>query len=375
MIARLEAHGIAKYFESQAVSGTHGFYKPDVRLFLHACEALGVAPEECIMVGDRIDCDIVPAKQLGMRTVRLRTGRHASQEPRSEDERPAYGGDRLSRHASGDSRDAGLAAPYNGGVSNVSDLGEFGLIERLTRVLGTPKSDDLIVGIGDDAAVWRVGGEFVIATTDTMVEGVHFEIGRAPWADIGWKALATNVSDIGAMGGTPTFALVTLAIPPKVPADDVELIYAGLAECAREYGVAIVGGDTVRSPKMAITVALIGRAERHDDEPLLLRRDNARIGDIIAVTGTLGDSAAGLRRLKKDGPSEIRSSNGISCRDRLSAGRIAAEDRHHLRDRRVGRPAAGHRPHLRAFQRWRVAKSEGCSDRPRSARGISEGRA
>lgn len=211
-------------------------------------------------------------------------------------------------------------------MTNVSDLGEFGLIERLTRVLGTPKSDDLILGIGDDAAVWHIGDEFLIATTDTMVEGVHFEIGRAPWADIGWKALATNVSDIGAMGGTPLFALVTLAIPPKMAADDVELIYAGLAECAREYGVAIIGGDTVRSPQMTITVALTGRAERRDDEPLLLLRDSARVGDIVAVTGTLGDSAAGLRRLMKDGPSEdpfVR--RHLWPRPPLAAGRIAME--------------------------------------------------
>jgi putative hydrolase of the HAD superfamily len=88
VIDRMEAKGIAKYFASMAVSGTHGFHKPDVRLFLHACEALGVTPNECIMVGDRIDCDIVPARQLGMRTVRLRTGRHATQEPRTADERP-----------------------------------------------------------------------------------------------------------------------------------------------------------------------------------------------------------------------------------------------------------------------------------------------
>jgi thiamine-monophosphate kinase len=211
-------------------------------------------------------------------------------------------------------------------VTKASDLGEFGLIERLTGVLGKPESDDLIVGIGDDAAVWRVGGEFVIATTDTMVEGVHFEVGRAPWADIGWKALAANVSDIGAMGGTPLFALITLAIPRELAVDDVELIYAGLAECAREYGVAIVGGDTVRAPKITITVALVGKAERRGDDPLLLRRDSAREGDIIAVTGTLGDSAAGLRRLLKDGPSEdplVR--RHLWPRPPLAVGRIAVE--------------------------------------------------
>lgn len=88
VIERLEQAGIAKYFQSTAVSGTHGYKKPDVRVFIHACEALGVAPEECIMVGDRIDCDIVPARLLGMRTVRLRAGRHVSQEPRNADERP-----------------------------------------------------------------------------------------------------------------------------------------------------------------------------------------------------------------------------------------------------------------------------------------------
>jgi putative hydrolase of the HAD superfamily len=87
-IGRLEAHSIAQYFESTAVSGTHGYYKPDPRVFLHACEALGVAPAECIAVGDRIDCDIVPARQLAMRTVRLVTGRHATQRPRSPEEAP-----------------------------------------------------------------------------------------------------------------------------------------------------------------------------------------------------------------------------------------------------------------------------------------------
>jgi putative hydrolase of the HAD superfamily len=84
----LEQYGLAKFFESQLVSQTIGFYKPDIRLFLRVCEDLSVAPDECIMVGDRIDCDIAPAKTLGMRTVRLRTGRHIAQEPRTWLERP-----------------------------------------------------------------------------------------------------------------------------------------------------------------------------------------------------------------------------------------------------------------------------------------------
>jgi putative hydrolase of the HAD superfamily len=87
-LQRLEHHGIADYFENQGISGVYGFRKPDVRLFLRACEDLDVAPEECIMVGDRIDNDVVPAKVLGMPTVLLRTGRHFAQQPRSWDEIP-----------------------------------------------------------------------------------------------------------------------------------------------------------------------------------------------------------------------------------------------------------------------------------------------
>jgi FMN phosphatase YigB (HAD superfamily) len=87
-LAVLDEHGIGQYFHHREVSGTHGFYKPDVRLFLRCCEDLGVAPEECVMVGDRIDNDIAPARVLGMHTVLYRTGRHAAQQPRSSDEVP-----------------------------------------------------------------------------------------------------------------------------------------------------------------------------------------------------------------------------------------------------------------------------------------------
>ena len=208
----------------------------------------------------------------------------------------------------------------------LSDLGEFGLIERLTGMLPAEGSPDLIVGIGDDAAVWRAGSEYLIATTDTMVEGVHFVAGQAPWADVGWKALAVNVSDIAAMGGTPLFALVTLALPPDMPVDVVEVLYAGLAECAREYGVTVAGGDVVRAPQTSITVALVGRTEHRDKEPLLLRRDAARVGDLIAVTGTLGDSAAGLRRLREGAPADDPlARRHLWPRPHLAAGQMAAK--------------------------------------------------
>jgi|FaiFalDrversion2_1042247.scaffolds.fasta_scaffold05177_2 thiamine-monophosphate kinase len=188
---------------------------------------------------------------------------------------------------------------------DVGATGEFGLIERLAALAGRP-APGLVVGIGDDAAVWRAGDAFVVATTDTMVAGVHFLPGLHPWRDLGWKAMAVNVSDVAAMGGVPEFALVTLALPPDTPLAAVEELYLGLDECARAYGVTVAGGDVVRARELAITVALLGRAQTDDEgRPLLLRRDGARPGQALAVSGTLGDAAAGLELLRagtREGP-------------------------------------------------------------------------
>ena len=188
---------------------------------------------------------------------------------------------------------------------NVSELGEFPLIARLAAIAGTELPPaDLIAGIGDDAAAWRVGDAVLLATTDTLVEGVHFLPEFAPWPDIGWKALAVNVSDIAAMGGEPLFALVTLALPPETDVAVPDDLYAGLMECAAEYGVTIAGGDIVRASEISITIALIGRSQTQDGKPLLMRRDAAKAGDLVAVTGSLGDSAAGLWRLRKGATAE-----------------------------------------------------------------------
>jgi len=181
----------------------------------------------------------------------------------------------------------------------VSELGEFGLIQRLGRILGVESSPNLLVGVGDDCAVWRTGSEYLLATTDTLVEGVHFIRDAVPWADVGWKAMAVNVSDIAAMGGEPTLALVTLALPQETEVSDIDSLYEGLRECASEHGVIIAGGDVVRATEMSVTVALVGRAQMREGAPLLMRRDAAKVGDIVAVTGTLGDSAAGLIKLRE----------------------------------------------------------------------------
>ncbi|MBI2321798.1 MAG: thiamine-phosphate kinase [Chloroflexi bacterium] len=179
----------------------------------------------------------------------------------------------------------------------ITDLGEFGLIARVAALQPAPNRK-LIVGIGDDAAVWQPEG-LAIATTDTLVEDVHFRRRYASWEDVGWKALAVNVSDVAAMGGSPRYALVTLGLPAETAVEDLRALYDGLAAAAATYGVVVAGGDIVGSPVAFVTIALYGEAAAADR---LLRRDAARAGDLVAVTGSVGASAAGLLALDGDLP-------------------------------------------------------------------------
>ena len=158
------------------------------------------------------------------------------------------------------------------------------------------------VGIGDDAAVLAVTpGSSLLATTDLVIEDVHFRRAWATPADIGWKAMAVNLSDIAAMGGIPRWALIALAVPGDTPAAAVEVLYGGMREAAAPHGVAIVGGDTSHSPRgWFINVTLLGE---HPGRPSL--RSTARPGDAIALTGALGRSAAGLTVLEM-GPEGAR---------------------------------------------------------------------
>jgi thiamine-monophosphate kinase len=175
----------------------------------------------------------------------------------------------------------------------VSELSEFGLIDLLAKIApqGGPEHR-MQVGIGDDAAAWRGDDSTVLATTDAMVEGVHFATGT-PWWDLGWKALAVNLSDIAAMGGIPGYGLVNLSLPGDADADDVAQLYRGMAELANQFRVAIVGGNITSAPVVMIAVTVIGRGLKEG----LLRRSAAVPGDRIAVTGYLGSSAAGLKML------------------------------------------------------------------------------
>ena len=182
----------------------------------------------------------------------------------------------------------------------VSELGEFGLINlirsnitRYENFRHTPWQE-VIVGIGDDAAAWQSDNHIQLATTDTLVQDIHFNLDVINWEELGWKALAVNLSDIAAMGGIPKFALLSLALPGEVEVEDISKFINSMMHLAREFGVAIVGGNVATAPNVIITVTIIGCS----GSEVILKRSTASPGEQIAVTGYLGLSAAGLEMFK-----------------------------------------------------------------------------
>ncbi|MBM4432880.1 MAG: thiamine-phosphate kinase [Chloroflexi bacterium] len=181
----------------------------------------------------------------------------------------------------------------------VSELGEFGLVELIAKAINSAPenkaSKQLVCGIGDDAAAWKGDDTTQLATVDSLLQNVHFTLEITPWRELGWKALAINLSDIAAMGGVPRYTLVALAIPGHTEVDDVITLYQGMLELAQKSGVAIIGGDTDNAPTVSITVTVLGNSRgRH-----LLMRSTAKPGEQIAVTGFLGAAAAGYEMLSK----------------------------------------------------------------------------
>ncbi|WP_242344252.1 thiamine-phosphate kinase, partial [Anaeromyxobacter terrae] len=166
--------------------------------------------------------------------------------------------------------------------------GEFELIRRFTNALPL-RGEGVRVGPGDDAAVLAAPrGEELVATADAVVAGVHFDRAFSP-EDVGWKALAVNLSDLAAMGARPLWALVCLGVPPGVGAAEIVRIGRGLGACARRHRIAVAGGNVTRASELSVTVTVIGAVP----EGRALLRSGARAGDLVAVTGTLGDAALG----------------------------------------------------------------------------------
>jgi thiamine-monophosphate kinase len=185
-------------------------------------------------------------------------------------------------------------------------LNEFALINKLTAQKQSEtflRDQGVTVGIGDDAAVAQVSpGSNLVMTCDTMVEGVHFNRWTMQDADIGFKAMASNISDIAAMGAKPKFALVSVSLPKKYSELRLKRIYKGLYECANLYKTAIIGGDTTSSLRdFTLFITVIGEIEPNK----ALLRSAAKPGDKLFITGILGRSAAGLHYLMKQKQSNL----------------------------------------------------------------------
>ncbi len=208
--------------------------------------------------------------------------------------------------------------------ATVRDIGEFALIERLRGALPpeTVASDRLTIGIGDDAAIWRpTPGESLVVTTDGLVEGIHFRLDWTDRSSLGHKTLAVNLSDLAAMGAVPRLATLTLGLRGDERVGDLMAFYEGVGALARRTGVVIGGGDIVASPT-ALTFHVTALGETRGGRALL--RSGARPGDLIAVSGTLGASAAGMRLLTE--PYESPRLNATTA-DALIAAHLRPEPR------------------------------------------------
>ena len=213
----------------------------------------------------------------------------------------------------------------------VKDIGEARLIQTLEETLASEATAflrgnahmgfRLRLSVGDDAAAWDGPAGARVLTADAMVEGVHFDLHWIGWADLGWKSLAVNLSDIATMGCTPLYSVVTLGLRGDLPVSGLVQMYRGMMDACRQYGGAVVGGDIVRSPTFFVAVAMVGVATESigggpGEQPLLTRR-SAKSGDKIAVTGSLGCSGGGLRMYQQ----------GLSFDDETSAHLRAALNR------------------------------------------------
>jgi thiamine-monophosphate kinase len=169
----------------------------------------------------------------------------------------------------------------------LNKLGESGIIKRIYQ---KPMDKDILVGIGDDAAVLNIGGKLTVVTTDTLIEGDHFNLSYFTPEQVGMKAIEVNVSDIVSMGAKPKYALVSLALQKNMTVKFIDDLYKGMRKAASKYGVESIGGNITHAKQIVINIDIIGFAAKQN----LCLRSQAKPGDFILVSGDLGASTAGL---------------------------------------------------------------------------------
>lgn len=180
--------------------------------------------------------------------------------------------------------------------TNIENLGEFGLIDHLTKNIKLTR-ENTTKGVGDDAAVLDAKGKKVLVSTDMLLEGIHFDLAYTPLKHLGYKAVQVNLSDIYAMNGTATQVTVSIGLSSKFPLEAIEELYEGIYLACDKYGIDIVGGDTTSSKQgLVISVTSIGYADEKD----VVYRNGAEEGDLICVSGDLGGAYVGLQLLERE---------------------------------------------------------------------------
>jgi len=179
---------------------------------------------------------------------------------------------------------------------SIADLGEFGLIDHLSKDIELTQASS-IIGIGDDAGIIKNGDDMTVVTTDMMVEGIHFNLAYCPLKHLGYKAIITNLSDIYAMNAQPRQVTVSIALSNRFSVEAIDELYHGIKTACKLYDVDLIGGDTTSSNKgLIISVTAIGAAHMDD----IVLRSTAGVGDIICISGDLGAAYLGLQILERE---------------------------------------------------------------------------
>lgn len=181
--------------------------------------------------------------------------------------------------------------------TQIASLGQFGLVDRLTKPFANPLNDSTVVGVGDDAAVIDAGSKYLLLSTELMLEGIHFDLTYFPLKHLGYKAVVAGCSDIVAMNGTPQQVTLSIGVSARFAVEDLEELYEGARMACTEWKVDLVGGDTTASVNgLAISVTALGSVEKD----ALVRRNGAKPNDLVCLTGDLGAAYMGLHLLERE---------------------------------------------------------------------------